>query len=71
MMRLWLVALIAGLSLTGIASAQSTDQRAYPQLINALQAQIAYFEALGRIKDEDARKLAEWWAQYVKGVGEK
>ncbi len=44
------------------------DPRIAPQAFVALQAQLAYLEAVVKAKDDDAKKLAEWWAQYVKGA---
>ncbi len=60
---------LCGLFYLPVASANAQiDARVAPQAIAVLQAQLAYFEAMAKAKDEDAKKIAEWWAQYVKGT---
>jgi type II secretory pathway pseudopilin PulG len=69
-------AIVAALLLLAApALAQAIDPRVQKEAVAALQAQIAalqaagaYQEAVIRAKDEDAGKLAAWWAELWKAL---
>ncbi len=62
------LAFIVGFLFITSAFAQGVDPRLAQEAFAFIQARAIFLEAAIKVKDEDAKRLAEWWVDYVKGL---